>query len=734
MTRKKSNKKWIIKETDVEASRAAAREISGALGLLEETGRLLCNRGYKTPTAASRFIKMETEMLHDPYLLADMDKAVERIQKAINSGESIMIYGDYDVDGVTSVSMLYMYLRAFGSDVKYYIPNRIGEGYGVSPAAIERIAKSGVSLIITVDTGITANEEIELAKKLGVDVVVTDHHECRGDLPDACAVVNPCRPDCGYPFTELAGVGVVFKLVCALEERIYNNTKTKIECVRDICREYADLVALGTIADVMPIKDENRLIVGYGLKLMENTGRCGLAALIEASTQRTEVKAVSGTVARPVRKPKITSIFIGYTIAPRINAAGRISSAERAVELFLTESEDEAREIAAELCGINRDRQTEENRIAEQAYEKILSEYDVDNSAVIVLDADDWHHGVIGIVASRITEKFGLPSILISFEGADTDTKLGGDIGKGSGRSIKGINLVDALVYCDDLLVKYGGHELAAGLSVERSKVELFREKINEYVKSNYSCDMLIPTIEADYELRMDEINMRFAEEIRLLEPFGVSNPMPSFVMKDVLVTDIQPISGGKHTKLVLMQGERSIVAMCFSSTQAELCLYPGDYADILFTIDINEYNNQKTVQIIVRDIRESALAAENMMKMLERYEQIKEGAPILPGENVIPDRNDFVAVYTLIKKELCMGRDTLSHRALLAKLKTCEPSSDINHIKLKFIIKIMQELNIIGIVETTDEIYEFKNVFTKNKTDLEKSAILKKLRGQAAR
>ena len=413
-------KKWNVLGVRDRATEALA----DALGIGTLTAGLLSNRGYTTEEAASRFLRMEEEMLHSPMLLRDMDKAVARIADALQKQEKIVIYGDYDVDGVTSVSILYLYLQALGANVGYYIPNRMGEGYGMSEGSVDHLIDMGANLIVTVDTGITANKEVAHALSRGTDVVVTDHHECHGDLPNAAAVVNPRRPDCDYPFKELAGVGVVFKLLCAFEAK--HHALSEQEAVRRICDNYADLVAIGTIADVMPIQDENRLIVAYGLHKIERAERMGLVALCEAVSRKPD-----GT--RSARAPKITSGFVGYTLAPRINAAGRISTASLAVELFLTDSREKADELAARLCDINRERQTEENRIAQEAYAYIEATHDFARDPVIVLEADSWHHGVIGIVASRITEKYGLPSILISFDGAQSDGDM--EIGKGSGRS-----------------------------------------------------------------------------------------------------------------------------------------------------------------------------------------------------------------------------------------------------------------------------------------------------------
>ncbi|MBP3369173.1 MAG: single-stranded-DNA-specific exonuclease RecJ, partial [Clostridia bacterium] len=480
MKKNRREKVWCERYVFGDASRdAAVRQMAQELGRSELFSVLLYNRGYRTAEDAFRFLRFEEADLHDPFLLADMDKAVERVLRAVETGEKICIYGDYDVDGVTSVSILYLYLGSLGANVTMKIPKREGEGYGVSCNAIEALAQEGVKLIITVDTGITAGAEVEYAKTLGVDFVVTDHHECRIELPDACAVVNPHRPDCTYPFKELAGVGVVFKLVCACQiTRCRQNGSSVIDGIRKVCTDYADLTALGTIADVMPIVDENRLIVSMGLKIMEDRPRPGLAALIDAASSKK-----SGE--ESPRKRKITSGFIGFGIAPRINAAGRISDAAIAVRTLLAPKGKEAEDYAEELCAINRQRQIEENRIAEKAYEMIEDIADLDSNPVIVLDSNEWQQGIIGIVSSKITERYGLPSILVSFYGSVGFAECDFDDGKGSGRSIKGLNLVEALGYCDDLLVKYGGHELAAGLTVKRGNLDEFRERINAYAREH---------------------------------------------------------------------------------------------------------------------------------------------------------------------------------------------------------------------------------------------------------
>ena len=708
-------KKWNVLGVRDRATEALA----DALGIGTLTAGLLSNRGYTTEEAASRFLRMEEEMLHSPMLLRDMDKAVARIADALQKQEKIVIYGDYDVDGVTSVSILYLYLQALGANVGYYIPNRMGEGSGLSAGSVDHLIDMGANLIVTVDTGITANKEVAHALSRGTDVVVTDHHECHGDLPNAAAVVNPRRPDCDYPFKELAGVGVVFKLLCAFEAK--HHALSEQEAVRRICDTYADLVAIGTIADVMPIQDENRLIVAYGLHKIERAERMGLVALCEAVSRKPD-----GT--RSARAPKITSGFVGYPLAPRITAAGRISTASLAVELFLTDSREKADELAARLCDINRERQTEENRIAQEAYAYIEATHDFARDPVIVLEADSWHHGVIGIVASRITEKYGLPSILISFDGAQSDGDM--EIGKGSGRSVKGLNLVDALVHCGDLLEKYGGHELAAGLSVRRENIAAFRERINTYARENFSHESLLPTLDADFEIGAEEVSLRNAEELRLLEPYGVANPVPSFILREMEVLEVQSISFGKHTKLLLARPDLSeLTAMYFSRSPKEAAIYPGDRVDIFATMDINEFGGQKSAQLIVRDIRLCEADTVAYAALQARYAEIAGGAHIAPEEDVLPSREEFGTVYNFIRRRVRFGEEEFTVREMLQR---DEQIGAIGYIKLRVILNVLFEMNLVGIEELGPEKFVFKLYYQNKRTDLEKSAILRRLRAQA--
>ncbi len=721
---KLKEKKWLIADHGNDDSRRAARAIADQLGINPIIATLLHGRGYTTPEAAKKFLYMETEVLTDPFAMADMERAVERISLALERGERITVYGDYDVDGVTSVCTLLLYLRSRGADIGYYIPNRSGEGYGVSVQAIDSLRAEGTKLIITVDTGITADAEVDYASSVGVDFVVTDHHECRSVLPKACAVVNPHRQDCPSKFKEIAGVGVVFKLITALEERLAGVSAEKAAI--NTISSYADLVAIGTIADVMPIKEENRLIVSYGLSMMQNTKRTGIAALVAAATGKNEALRS----ANRKKTVKITSSYIGFTLAPRINAAGRIRTADMAVELFLSDNYDEAYKIADQLCEANRDRQNEENRIMQDAY-RIIDEKGYASMPVIVLASDTWHHGVIGIVSSRITEKYSRPSILVSFEGNGPDVSAEDAVGKGSGRSIKGMNLVDALCYCSDKLVKFGGHELAAGLSVKRSCVEVFREKINEYAAKTLTEDNMMPTVSADLEITLGDCTMALADGLRILEPYGVGNPVPNFVIRSVLLTGITPVSEGKHTRLAFTDGKSVINGMFFACAPDELGLYVGDEVDVLFNVDVNEWAGHKSVQLIVRDVKQSRSQREFIKTEQERFFEVWSGAQFSEDEHILPTRDDFAIIYRLLVGAVRSGADRLSVRDITARLRSGKEGADIGYIKLLVIIRVMQELNIMGIEEVDRDVYSFRISYRTTKAELEKSTLLRRLRSQ---
>jgi len=711
---KNGEKKWNVSPSWDE-HREAITEMARELNILPKTAVLLYNRGMCDAASASRFLKKETELFYDPFLLTDMDKAVPRILDAVNSHEKIVIYGDYDVDGVTSVASLYLYLKSIGADVRYYIPNRAGEGYGINSAAIDSFASDDVKLMITVDTGITASNEIEYAVSVGLEVIVTDHHECHNGVPEAAvAVVNPRRQGCPYPFKELAGVGVVFKLLCALESTRRGSSDPN--CLRDICMAYGDMVAIGTVADVMPLVDENRLIVSIGLKLIENTKRPGLVALLEQSGSQGEQK----TPQKSQKKRKVTSSLIGYVLAPRINAAGRISNASKAVELFLTESSFRASQIAAELCEINRERQNEENSIISEAYEKLDAHHDFDNDPVIVLDSDSWHHGVIGIVASRITEHYNLPSILISFED---------DTGKGSGRSVKGLNLVEALKACDDCLVKFGGHELAAGLSIERGQLEEFKRRINDYAREKLRDEELVTTLDIDCEMEPDELTLDAANELYLLEPYGIANPVPVFALRDARIAEVTPIGAGRHTRFTLDKGGRLFTAVAFGMAAADIGCAEGDTVDVVFNLDINDFQNRRTVQLIVRDIRPSRARLEEAAKKHRAYSDARGEGVITAG--MLPVRDDFVTLYLHLRGQAKSGREVFAY----AELQELFGKGLEEYIKARIIVDILSEMEVIDTEvpnggNLTDTV-RIKLNYMKNKINLDRSEIYKSLKSR---
>lgn len=686
--------------------------ISHELGITVPTACLLYGRGYKSSEEAKKFLRLETEFFHDPALMPDMDKAVNRICKAIESGEKAVVYGDYDVDGVTSVSLLYLYLKEKGLNVSYYIPNRVGEGYGVNKEAIKKLSESGNTLIITVDTGVTAIEEAEYAKSIGCDMVITDHHECREELPSAVAVVNPRRLDSKYPFPELAGVGVAFKVVCGLEFAIRKkNGGEALSALSYVCSNYIDLVALGTVADVMPLKDENRLIVSMGLKIMEDNPRYAITSLLNA------------VEAKPSQKKKAMSAsVIGYTLAPRINAAGRMASATRAVELFLSKDKNESDMISAELCEINRQRQEEENKIADELKARIEQDQSLKNSAVIVLENDGWLDGVIGIVSSRITEKYGKPSILISFDG---------DNGKGSGRSIKGLNLVEALNYSSEYLIKYGGHELAAGLSIKRENLEAFKAKINEYAKNILGTSEPDTYIDIDCELDTDDITLNQALETEFLEPCGTSNPTPTFVSFDLKICDVHSLGAqGRHTKLILEKNGKRLSAVMFGTSPSDLPYAMGQRVDIAFRLNVNEYMGIKNEQVLIRDIRLTQLEKENDVRNHKRYEDILQGK-IKPEGRDIPLRADFVSVYLHLKRNLRDGGN-IALKSLLQSLIPLSGGEPLNYVKLRFILDILNEMNIIKASlkesENGRETFIIKIPAVEAKVDLNKSCIYRQL------
>ncbi len=734
---RKVKKEWVLKSHSHNEETIAL--LVQKLRISKLCASLVCDRSGNTYDEAYQFCNCSSIEGREPSTLADIDKAVKRILEAVENGNEIVaIYGDYDADGVTSTSMLYLYLTSLGLAVGYYIPSRKDEGYGMSKAAINRLKAKGVTLIVTVDTGVTAIDEIDYANSLGIDVIVTDHHECRPTLPNAVAVINPHRPDCNYPFKDLAGVGVAYKLACAVEiERAIRENRDTYQAARQVFLKYCDLVAIGTIADVMPIVDENRVIVAMGLTKIKGLCRLGVKALIKAATASS-----ASQTPRP-----INSTFIGYTIAPRINAAGRMGNASLAVELLLAEDANTATLIAEELCALNKQRQAEENKIVETAYRQIEDE-DSDifvSDGVLVLDDNNWQQGVIGIVSSRITERYSAPSILITFEGMDAvvgETPY--DIGKGSGRSVDGLNLVEALSECSDLLEKFGGHELAAGLSIKRGNLPEFRRRINEYAVPRLKNAIRTQRFEADYELELEDVTIELAEQLSvIMEPCGPGNPEPTFVIKDLRVFDRRSIGSGKHQRFNLCKGDNNIVALYFGVTETEIPFDEGSLVDVLCTISVNNYNNRKSVQLIVNDMRHADDPYQRRAGSRTRYNDIMTGGSFTEEERFLPSRDDCALIFRLFLSKLD-GKRFISENELEKKYLPSIPE-DIrpNLVKFRIVLEIFNELDLINleylnIVKEEDgdrwNLPAFLYGVSKgsaSKIDLESSQILARLRRQ---
>ena len=532
---------------------------------------ILAARGLKTPQEAKNYLGCECEM-PDPFLMTDMDLAAGRVGLAMARGEKIAVFGDYDVDGITATCLLSDFLRSCGADVVSYIPGRMEEGYGLNPIALHQLHGEGVKLIITVDCGITALVEAQLCKELGIDLVITDHHECKDILPEAIAVVDPHRPDGGYPHKTLSGVGVAFKLAAAL--------CGSQEAVLDA---YADMVCLGTVADVMPLQGENRVFVERGLQSLRNTRRPGIAALMKESGCTPE---------------NLSASSIGFMLAPRINAAGRMGRIELATELFLTDDADRAAELAKALCDLNRQRQAVESEI----YDEAIAMLQVERSPeAIVLAGETWHQGVVGIVASRIAEEYNCPAFLICMDG---------DHGKASSRSYGGFNLFSSLSALAPLLESYGGHELAAGFTISRGRIDEFREKICAMAEEFYARTESRTQLDVDCAVTAELLTVAGIDSLNILEPCGNGCPKPVLMMERLVVDRINMVGNGRHMRLRLRQGRNYINAIYFSANPQTASVEPGDLVDVVFLPQINEYRNERTVQMNVLDIRPSCAAA----------------------------------------------------------------------------------------------------------------------------
>lgn len=569
------SKLWVFKNKTLQPNKIT--EMAEKYHLPKIIATLLLNRNLFNEEDVKSYMTKSMRGVHNPNLMPGMDKAVERIKKALDDNEKIVVYGDYDVDGITSTAVLYEFLSEHGANAEYYIPDRYQEGYGINIMAVNKLAKAGTKLLITVDCGITAVGEVSLAKVLGMDCIITDHHTCKEKLPeDAVAIINPKIPECDYPFDGLAGVGVAFKLVLAIAMAM---GESATECFN----KYCDLAALGTVADVVPLLDENRIIVDRGLKALANTQREGVKKILE----------ISGADKRP-----LNASSIAFTLAPRINAAGRLGNASTAVELLLCRDSQRAYEISLMLDKENRERQIMEQEIFDEAIELINNDPNFEKKKVVVLAKEGWHHGVIGIVASRINNKFYRPCILISYENG---------VGKGSGRSIPTFNLFEALSSCGDLLTNFGGHAIAAGLNINSSDVEEFTKKINEYADKILTEEDMIPRVDIDCWLNPASVSIKSCKTLAMFEPFGMCNEKPVFAISNQQITAIGQM-GLDNKHLRLRAGTENMILNCVGFGMGEYYnhFHLGDYVDLAFQMDINNYQGTEQVQLVLKDIRAS--------------------------------------------------------------------------------------------------------------------------------
>ena len=559
------NKKWECYNLDNEK----VEELVKKRHITNLLASILVNRGIIDGEKINVFLNPTRKDFYNPFLMPDMEIAVKRIVKAIENKEKIMIYGDYDADGITSITVLKKYLNEIGLKTGEYIPNRLNEGYGLNKDAISKIYNDGYRLMITVDCGISGLEEVEYANSLGIEIIITDHHEPAEKLPEAIAVIDAKRKDNKYPFNQLAGVGVVFKLIQAISKELKLEEKEYLK--------YLDLVCIGTISDIVPLVDENRVIAKLGLKLIEKTKNIGLKTLLNIADLK-----------------KIDSNAISFGVAPRINACGRMGFQEEALQLFLTEDSEKATTIAKRLVQFNQERQAKEKQIFEEVIEKI--EKDDKDKKCIVLAEENWHHGVIGIVASKITEIYYKPSILICLEG---------DKGKGSGRSVPGFDLYTALTKCSDYIEKFGGHSMAIGITIKKENFEKLKETIEKYAQESNISDIM-PIINIDKEINLKNINIEEVKSLELLEPFGEANKMPLFLLRNLKRDSIRALSGGKHLKLTLKQDNNIVDAIGFNMGDLSKEYLLGDKVDVVGTIEINSFGNKENIQINLKDIRKA--------------------------------------------------------------------------------------------------------------------------------
>lgn len=672
-------RKWEVRPLDKERAAAFAQ----TYGVPFFLAMLMNIRGLDDAAHLREFLG-EGEPLSDPFLLKDMDKAAARITRAVDNMEKIAVYGDYDADGVTSTAMLYSYLETRGADVIFYIPQREGEGYGMNMGAVEYLKEQGVSLIVTVDNGISSVQEVARANELGIDVVVTDHHRPQEILPDAVAVVDAYRPDDTSPYKHFSGVGIAFKLLMALEDGAGD--------VEDLLEAYSDLAAIGTIGDIVPLTGENRTLIRAGLERLSQSDRPGVQALLENA-------GIAGKA--------LTSTNVAFTLVPRINATGRMGAPERAVRLLISGYEEEAEVLSEEICADNEERRRVEAEIAEAAFANIEAKgYMKDR--VVVVDGENWHHGVIGIVASRVTERCGKPCMIIS---------RGETEAKGSGRSIEGFSLFEAICACGDLLIKFGGHPMAAGITLKPENIEAFRKRINQYAAEHFP-QMPTQTVTLDCKLNPAALSVSMAQSLTQLEPFGNGNPQPVFGLFNMELSNVTPVGGGGHLRLTLEKNGAVITAMRFNTKPEELPYHIGDKIDLAVQLEAREFRGQPSLTVIVRDMKFAAFNTEKNIASLASFEKWQRGE-VLSAEDknrLYPDRACLAAIYRALRT--VNGKETDQVRFV------SQFGKDMTLGLFKTALLVFEERGLVH-SEIADDTFTATLIETSGKTDITRSPVL---------
>ena len=676
-------KKWEVCRLDKDRAARIAEEHSIPFFL----AMLLDIRGLTQPGEIQGMLGQAP--LSDPYLMKDMDKAVERIRRAMDSFERIAVYGDYDADGVTATSILYTYLQAVGADVVYYIPQREGEGYGMNRHAVEVLHQQGVKLIVTVDNGISSVEEVALAKELGMDVVITDHHRPHETLPEAYALVDAYQPGDTCPYKDMSGAGVALKLLMALEE----------DDGQGVLEEYGDLAALGTVGDVVPVLGENRTLVQAGLGLLQQGGRPGVDALLEQSG--------AGR--------KLTATTLAFTVIPRINATGRMGAPERAVRLLTCEDPEEAQDLAEEICGENDRRRQVEAQIAQEAFEKIDADPRLRYSRVLVVAGEHWHHGVVGIVASRVTERYGKPCFVISVDQEEA---------RGSGRSVEGFSLFDAVSSCGEFLLRYGGHPMAAGATMRPEDVERFRQGLNEYARVH--CPVMpAPVLRVDCRLNPKALSPQLPRDLERLEPFGSGNPQPLFGLYGMELREGTPVGGGGHLRLTCVKNGATVTCMRFGVTREDFPYAVGERLDLAVTLELREFRGEDQLTVSVRDVKLSGLDLDQCIGSYRVYEKGKRGERLTreEGRELLPSREELAALYRLLAAH---SGETLGLQTLAGALAP----KGLGYGKILVGLEMLEERKLIAL-RLWGECLKAQILPAKGKTDMFQSAVYRRLAEQ---